>query len=370
MPGQRVLIAGLLLLLSLGTAGYGPPVLTDGRQPALRLYPEQVRAMRALSQPPAISALAGLMVDLGSGQTLYALRPHDRLPPASTVKIMTALLALQRANLDAVVTVSAAAANASGSRMGLGAGEKLTVRDLLYGLLLPSGNDAAVALAEHIGGSQASFVTMMNEAAAGLGLGQTRFANPHGLDDPAQTTSAADLVTLTRAALAYPAFARIVAAEQANTANRSLANTNQLLSIYRGADGVKTGTTAAAGECLVASVTRNGHRVLVVVLGSRDRYADAVALLEYAAAGWSWRPAALPDNALGWEIGADGRAYRLAAADKADLFLPTWQWRLVQPVRVLSADTPLTSTLPVGLLHYMLDGRVLATVPLTVWQKP
>ena len=184
--------------------------------------------------------------------------------------------------------------------MGLVSGETLTVRDLLYGLLLPSGNDAAVALAEHVAGSQDAFVRLMNETGAALGLKNTTFTNPHGLDDPAQVSTAVDLAALAKAAFAYPLLARIVATPTAQIAGRKLTNTNELLGAYQGVDGVKTGTSDAGGECLVASVTRNGHRLLVIVLGSADRYADARTLLDYSTAGWRWQSVGLADNALAW----------------------------------------------------------------------
>jgi D-alanyl-D-alanine carboxypeptidase (penicillin-binding protein 5/6) len=365
-----VFLVCLILVGSLGSLGFGPPVLTDGRHPPLRLDPDLVDRLRRLDRWPAVTAVSALVVDLDSGQTLYALRPHEPWPPASTVKLMTALVVLQRTNLTDPVVVSARAAATAGSRMGLVAGEVLTVQDLLYGLLLPSGNDATVALAEHVAGSESRFVALMNETAAGLGLTETRFANPHGIDDSDEMTSAVDLIKLTQAALAYPAFAQITAAERAQVAGRSLVNTNQLLRLYHGADGIKTGTTPAAGECLVASVTRAGHRLLVVVLGSRDRYADTVALLDHAAQGWQWRRVELPDNALAWEIGPDGKAYRLRAVGSVDLFLPAWQWQLVQPVRVLNPTAVFTSALPVGQLLWMLNGQVLAQQPLTIWPGP
>ena len=366
---ERLLLVALLCA-SLGSLGFGPPVLVDGRYPPLRLWPEQVSALERLAQPPAITATAGMMVDLDAGQTLYSRHAHDALPPASTVKIMTALLTLQQADLADPVWVSPHAAATGGSRMGLVPGETLTVLDLLYGLLLPSGNDAAVALAEHVAGDQAAFVAGMNRAGAALDLAETHFVNPHGLDDPAQTTSAADLVKLTQAALAYPAFADIVSRTGAQVAGRSLTGTNELLAIYPGADGVKTGTTAAAGECLVASVTRRGHRLLVVVLGSQDRYADVRALLDFAASGWRWAPVALADNALAWEQGVDGRSYRLRAAENGGIFLPAWQWQVVQPLRVIDGPVPGTGTTPLGSLRLTLGGQVLAEVPLSVWRGP
>lgn len=358
------------LALLLACTGFGPPMLTDGSYPPLRLGPDEVAALVRLGQPPALTAASAVAVDLDSGQTLYVYEPGASRPPASTVKVMTALVVLQHADIGDAVVVSAKAAATGGSRMGLIAGESLTVLDLLYGLLLPSGNDAAVALAEHVAGDEASFVALMNEAAGTLGLSGTHFANPHGLDDAQQVASAIDLAAITKAALAYPVFAQIVATPQATIAGRALTNTNELLGSYPNADGIKTGTTDAAGECLIASTSRAGHRLLAVVLGSRDRYADARALLDYAAAGWWWRGTALPDNALAWETGPEARLYRLRSAETFDVFLPAWQWPLVQPVRWIDAGVPLTGTLPVGSLTWRLGNEVIATVPLAVTQGP
>ncbi len=367
---RQVLATLFLLLAVLSTAGFGPPRITDGNYPPLRLDPDQVTALGRARRPPAPSARSALVTDLDSAQVLYALRPHEPLPPASTVKIMTALVALKRAAPGDVVTISANAAGTEGSRMGLTAGETLSVLDLLYGLLLPSGNDAAVALAEHVAGSEAAFVQLMNEEAAALGMADTRFANAHGLDNPSATISAADLITLTRAALAYPEFARIVASPRAEVAGRLLVNTNELLTSYRGADGVKTGTTDAAGECLVGSVARNGHRTLVVLLGSQDRYADAVALLDYAAAYWEWRRVDLPDDALAWEVGPDGRRYRLRTVQPDELLLMSWQWPLTQFSRKLDWTAPPTATLPIGTLTLSIGGQPLKHLALAVWQGP
>lgn len=361
---------GCWLLTLLLCTGFGPPVLTDGGYPPLRLGPDQVAAIVQQGRPPQVSAAAAAVVDLDSGITLYAEDADVPRPPASTVKIMTALLVLRNADIREEVVVSANAAATGGSRMGLVAGERLTVLDLLYGLLLPSGNDAAVALAEHVAGSEAAFVAQMNLMAAQLGLERTRFANPHGLDADGQYTSATDLVRIARAALAYPVFVQIVGSARARVAGRDLTNTNELLASYPAADGIKTGTTDAAGECLIASVSRRGHRLVVVVLGSRNRYADARALLNYAQAGWRWGPTTLPDNALAWEAGPQERLYRLRSAAIFDIFLPAWQWPLLQPVRRIDSTAVFTGTLPVGQLVWLLGDEVVATVPLTVVQKP
>ena len=363
-------VKSLVLISSLTGLGFGPPVITESHPGGLRMYPEQVRSAYQLTQRPAVVAKAALVIDLDSGQTLYAKKPNQPLPPASTAKLMTALVTMKRANVDDRVTVSANAAGTPGSRMGLVSGETLTVRDLLYGLLLPSGNDAAVALAEHVAGSQEAFVRLMNETGAALGLKSTTFANPHGLDDPVQVSTTADLAAMAKAAFGYPLLARIVATPTAQIAGRTLTNTNELLGAYQGADGVKTGTTDAAGECLVASVTRNGHRLLVIVLGSADRYADARTLLDYSTGGWRWQSVALAENALAWTTGSDGQPYRLRPTERTDIFLPTWQWTLVQATSQLDAAAPLTSTLPVGTLTLTLAGRPLGSVPLAVWQGP
>lgn len=359
-----------LLALCLLCTGFGPPVLSDGAYPPVRLGPDEVAALTALRRPPSVTAAAALVVDVDADKVLYERNPTLPLPPASTVKIMTALVVMQQVSVDDMVTVSYNAAATPGSRVGLVAPERLTVRDLLFGLLLPSGNDAAVALAEHVAGTEDAFVALMNQQAAVMGLAATNFANVHGLDAPGMTTSAADLVTLTRAALAYPLFVQIVATPSARIAGRVVSNTNELLGSYAGADGIKTGTTDAAGECLVASVTRSGHRMLAVVLGSADRYRDVRALLDFAAAGWRWQRLDLPANALAWEMGPGGKRYRLQASDLPELHLAAWQWRLLQPVRRLDASVPLTSTVPVGEVQWRLGDQVLATVPLVALQGP
>lgn len=360
----------LLLAVVTGSAGFGPPLITGGGYPPLRLDPDSVQALWQSKQPPAVTAAAALVMDLDSGQILYSLKPEDRLPPASTVKIMTALVTLRNAGLDDVVEVSAKAAAMEGSRMGLVAGEKLTVRELLFGLLVPSGNDAAVALAEHVAGDEEAFVAVMNETAASLDLHGTHFGSPHGLDNPDETVTAADLAVLTQAALAYPEFSEIVATPDAEVAGRKLVNTNQLLGTYAGADGVKTGTTDSAGECLVASATRDGHRLLVVLLGSRDRYGEANALLNWANIGWRWRTVALPDDALAWELGSAGQRYRLLAMETRDTFLPAWQWPLARVERELNLTDPITNTSPVGTLTLTLGGSPLTQLPLGVWVSP
>lgn len=230
---------------------------------------------------------AAIVADAADGTVFYGDGEHRPLPIASTAKLMTALVTLERVSLDAVFTAPPYDGDGSESRMGLGAGEQLTVRDLLRGLLLPSGNDAAAALAVGVAGSQPAFVELMNARARQLGMGDTSYADPIGLD-AATRSSAADLVTVTRA-LRKHAFFRQTVAERAVTLGsgawrRTLENTNDLLGGRLHVDGVKTGHTKAAGYVLVGSATGRGRTVISVVLGTRsedDRDAATLRLLRY-----------------------------------------------------------------------------------------
>ena len=282
-------------LLALLLCAFGPPRVGAGLSaPTMEVQPAQLQAMRGLAVPP-LSARSAILIDVDSGKVLFGKAIHLRLPPASTTKMMTALLTIEHGQLDTVVTVSPLAAGQIGTRMGLDAGEQLSERELLYGLLLPSGNDAAMALAQQQAPSVQAFVDMMNAKAKELGMVDTHFMNPHGLDDPAHLSSAADLATLARYALrSEPLFDEYVATMHhvvlaaATHPAFDLTNLDKLLGSYPGADGVKTGTTPAAGQVLVGSATRAGHRLLAVVMSSQDRYADARAVLDSGFAGTVW----------------------------------------------------------------------------------
>ena len=232
-------------------------------------------------------AAASYLVAL-DGRVLWEREADAPRPPGSLAKIMTALVVLDGDwDAEAVVTVSAGAEGQTGSRLGLRRGEKITAGDLLTAMLVRSANDAAVALAEHAAGSVERFVEAMNAKAAELGLESTRFRNPTGLDAAGQTSSARDLAHLAEAALAHPAFARAVALERATVATRggrrfSIETSNLLLGRLRGAKGVKTGYTSAAGKCVVALAERDGRRVLVVLLDAPNRWWAADALIEEA----------------------------------------------------------------------------------------
>lgn len=282
--------------------------VTEGTLPPVYLYSAYLKFVRwGVTPPPqpSLTAAAAVAIDARTGQILYRLHASKRRRPASTVKIMTALVALSRRSPSTRMTVPAGVdtvtTDVGGSAMGLAPGESFTLHDLLYGMLLPSGNDAAYTIAQDVAGSQRAFVAAMNDMARRLRLLQTHFTNPTGLDDVGEYISALDLARLARYALArQPLFARIVRTESYNiraTARHpafTLQNLNQLLGSYPGAEGVKTGTTPDAGENLVAEATRSGHQVIAVVLGATDRYADAPALLDYAFATYPAAPAVTP----------------------------------------------------------------------------
>jgi D-alanyl-D-alanine carboxypeptidase (penicillin-binding protein 5/6) len=220
---------------------------------------------------PVINAQAAIVMDANSGRILYSKNADQRKYIASTTKIMTAIVTLEKGNIDDVVTVSKRAASVNGSSINLREGEKLKLRELLYGLMLNSGNDAAMAIAEHIGGDVETFVDMMNEKAKELNLLNTSFKTPHGLDRDGHYSTANELAQLTRYALLNPEFAKICKTVSTTITGRSLYNTNEMLGFYPGTDGVKTGYTGQAGRCLVCSVTRDGWKLISVVLGCPTR---------------------------------------------------------------------------------------------------
>ena len=239
--------------------------------------------------PPEIVGQAGLVMDVLTGKVLYEKNAHSPFEPASTTKIMTAILALEKGYLSDIVVTSEEPLRVDGSRIYLEEGEKLTLEQMLYGMMLNSGNDAAVAIAEHIGGDIESFVKMMNAKAREIGAYHTTFVNPSGLPDEGHLTTAYDLALISRYALLnLPEFRKIVSTKtleipwQAEEWDRQLINLNKLLWNYEGADGVKTGYTSTAGRTLVASATRDGWQLISVVLKSdANIWSDSMALLDY-----------------------------------------------------------------------------------------
>ncbi|MGE5541792.1 MAG: D-alanyl-D-alanine carboxypeptidase family protein [Bacillota bacterium] len=245
-------------------------------------------AAPAPAPPPRISADAAVVIEFSSGAVLYEKRAHRLMHPASITKMMTAIIALERGYLGDVVTVSRNAAYTPGSSMGLSPGGRYLLEDLLAGLMIVSGNDAAVAIAEHLAGTEQAFVSMMNDRAREIGALRTSFVNSYGISEPGHLTTAYDLALMARHGLSIPYFAQLVSTRERDAWRLDrmwdvpLSNTNRLLWGFQGADGVKTGTTYAAGQCLCASATRDGMRIISVVLHADSRWTDSESLLEYA----------------------------------------------------------------------------------------
>lgn len=244
----------------------------------------------AASAPPKIDAQSAILMDAKTGQILYEKNSHIRSAPASTTKVLTAIIALESGHLDDEVKISMRAASTAGSSMHLNAGQRISLRELVTGLLLRSGNDAAVAIAEHLAGSVENFVSLMNHKAELLNAIDSHFANPHGLSAPAHYSTAFDLAWITRYALTNPAFATIVNTRETNIDwldrrgkehDQNLRNTNKLLWLLEEVDGVKTGTTNQAGPCLISSATRGNQQLIAVVLHDHSRWNDSMQLLKY-----------------------------------------------------------------------------------------
>ncbi len=328
MSGKHYLVGALLLLLFLGLAvGVGlKKERTDFIAPIpLGVFDEeapdsQVKAAMAESgsvyrpdiseiyhnpsvslEYPEIDGTSALVIDTTNDKVLYSLNPHSRQSVASVIKIMTAVVALDHASPEKVIVVSERAARVGEDTMALEAGEKYTLKELLYGLLLPSANDAAEAIAEGVGGDRETFITWMNEKAEYLGLTDTRCADPSGLSDPGdenQYSTAYDLVVLTYYALhKYPLLEEIVSTEEfelAESPNHKyvyLWNMTNLLGIYPGVYGVKPGYNDYSGFCLVTACRRGSHDLLAVVLNSNDRRGDMRLLLDYSLAQLNVPPA-------------------------------------------------------------------------------
>lgn len=249
---------------------------------------KSIETASVVENEPNINARIAVAYDRKSGKVIYGKNENKRTAMASTTKIMTAIVLIENADLNQTITVSAKAAGTGGSRLGLKHNDKITMKDLLYGLMLKSGNDAAVAIAENVGGSIEKFADLMNEEAKKIGLNNTHYVTPHGLDNPEHYTTAYELAKLADYALKNEIFAKVV-----NTKNytvtingypKNITNTNELLGYLDGVNGVKTGFTNNAGRCLVTSVNRNGFEIITVVLQAdtkKIRTTDSISLIEY-----------------------------------------------------------------------------------------
>jgi D-alanyl-D-alanine carboxypeptidase (penicillin-binding protein 5/6) len=325
---------------------------------------------------PAIGASSGVLVDLGSDQVLFQRDPGRSRPIASLTKLMTALLVVDRegGRLDRRIRVHPAAVfgrndYGAGSTLGLRAGERISIRGLLAGLLLGSANDAAEALAIEEAGSVARFVDRMNARAGALGMRRTAFASPHGLDDRGRS-SASDLLVLLRAAWREPVLRDLVATRFARVASdavasRRIQNRNVLLWLYPGATGVKTGFTLGAGFCLIATARRGDRSLAVVLLGGRDEvFSDAAALLNHGFAAYRTRTLVEAGESLG-SVRIRGGSVPVVAGETLDALVRAGEEAAIE--RLLraapSAAYPPPTGSPVGTLRLSLAGAPIGRVP-------
>lgn len=345
---RTVLAAGLAAVLTITTAavGYAAPVVP---LPPVEGFPTDTA--------PSVTARSWILYDASNAVVLGSRDADVEAAMASTTKIMTALVALRSADPASIVTVSRSATDAGEAEIGLLPGEQLPLGLLVEAALIRSANDAALAVAEAVGGSEAGFVEMMNAEAARLGLSHTRFANPHGLDAPDHWSSARDLLTMTLAAMEIPEFAAAVRASQLafptapDGTARVARTTNRLLAEYEGAIGVKTGFTSRAGLVLVAAAEREGRVLYAVVMGSEGEAAhfkDATALLDYGFDSFgivplvvSGRPYALRRSGqVADSLSAVATVEAFVYLASAGLLMPELTLAGSEPVVVISDDLP------------------------------
>ena len=316
----------------------------------------------------AVSAQKAIVLDAATGRVLYERNADDRSLIASTTKIMTALVVCQQCNVLDRVKIPAEAVGIEGSSMYLQEGEVLTVQELLYGLMLRSGNDAAAALAIWCGGTMEGFAQRMNDKARELGLKNTYFVNPHGLDAPDHYSTARDLAVLTAYAMDDPIFARTVGAKTVTVGERVLTNHNKLLWQLPGCEGVKTGYTRAAGRILVSSASREGRRLICVTINAPDDWNDHKSLLEEGFKGFELKPLVEEGEVLGYRhiLGGDGTSVPLLAAKGFSYALaPGEKVEIVLSPQFFSY-APVTAGADEGCAYAVLDGRVIGQIPL-VW---
>jgi D-alanyl-D-alanine carboxypeptidase (penicillin-binding protein 5/6) len=329
-----------------------------------------------ISSLPDVDMAQGALVD-SDGRVLWSRSAGTRRPMASITKIMTAVVALENSSLDEVVTIPKASVAVGESSASLRTGERLPMRDMLAALLVKSGNDAAVAIAQHVGGTEAHFVEMMNAKAAELGLSNTHFANPHGLDAPGHYTTASDLGVLARYAMSKPEFSRIVSLKSVTIGSgkrrETLTSTDELLGNYRGAMGVKTGFTNGAGYSVVSAAQRNGLTLYAIVLGTKSdllRFREAKTLLDWGFAHYRPMSIATAGTVVGEAPVKDYLDVTVPAAVSKDTTLPVLDLNgtIVREVQLSEVSAPVAVGQTVGVATFKQGGKTILTLPLVATQ--
>lgn len=313
---------------------------------------------------PALSARRAVLLDAGSGRVLYEKSANEKSLIASTTKIMTGLLVCEYGNLEEEICVPAESVGVEGSSMYLKAGECVTLRALLYGMMLRSGNDAALALAIHIAGGADAFAARMNARAQSLGLEHTHFANPHGLDSEENYSTARDLAMLARAAMQNETFREVVSTKSVTAAGRCMTNHNKLLWRYDGAIGIKTGYTKKAGRILVSAAERDGRMLIAVTINDPDDWRDHARLLDYGFSQYTQKTFADAGMTVGRVLVMDGEVPSVELVTREALCCPVLMGEHVR----LRLRVPVIVSAPVaaeeaGTMEVLVNGEVAASVP-------
>ena len=318
----------------------------------------------------AVSAQKAYVLDAVSGRVLYEKDAASRSLIASTTKIMTALIVCEQCNVLDRMRIPKEAVGIEGSSMYLKEGEVLTLQELLYGLMLSSGNDAAVALAIYCGGTVEGFAEMMNDKAHILGLSGTHFENPNGLDSPGHYSTARDLAVLAAYAMENPIFYKTVSTKSVKVGERYLTNHNKLLWRLEGADGVKTGFTKAAGRILVSSATRDGRRIIGVTINAPDDWNDHCRLLEEGFSRYSVQPIVKAGDMVGSvEVvgGENSRVEIIAAEDFSYSLSPEERPQLALPGPGF-VYAPAVEGAEAGFAYVLVEGKAVGKVPVVFGQ--
>ena len=312
----------------------------------------------------AISAQKAIVLDAATGRVLYEKRSDEKSLIASTTKIMTALVVCQQCNVLDRVRIPKEAVGIEGSSMYLRQGEVLTVQELLYGLMLQSGNDAAVALAIYCGGTVEGFAQLMNDKARYLGLKDTNFVNPHGLDHPEHYSTARDLAVLAAYAMEDPIFRKTVSTKSVRIGDRQLSNHNRLLWQVEGADGVKTGFTKAAGRILVSSAVRSGRRLVVVTIDDGDDWRDHAALYAQGFSRYRMEKIVAKGDCLGYlpVLGGQQETEPIAAAEDFSYPIADGEKVYIRFSQKGFVYAPVTKNGDAGLAYICLGGKVIGKI--------
>ena len=313
----------------------------------------------------AVSAEKAILLDAATGRVLYEKNADQQSLIASTTKIMTALVVCEQCNVLDRVRIPKEAVGIEGSSLYLQEGEVLTVQELLYGLMLHSGNDAAVALAIYCGGTVEGFAQLMNDEAARIGLTDTHFVNPHGLDAPNHHSTARDLATLAAYAMDNPVFRQTVSTRTVTIGHRSLRNHNKLLWQVDGADGVKTGYTKAAGRILVSSATRDGRRLVAVTINAPDDWADHAQLLNNGFSEFEIQQILTEGDCLGTVeiIGGDDSQAELLAAEDFSYPLAAGETVTYAHAGTGFVYAPVVEGAEAGDIWVLVDGKAVKKIP-------